>query len=716
MPISKKDEAVLSKKLQLRELPPAAQGVVGAFGIIGLSGAVLAVVRMEAVDYGYLGLLLFLAAITGRTKVRLVGGSSLSLITTVVLVAMIMLGSSAAVLVGICGVVVQCAIPRRKFISQHLIFNVGMIVVTVFLASLGYYTVVRDSHAPGIDRLIGSLVACIVYYFSSSICVSIIVGLSGKKSIFRVWHDSFLYTAPSFVIAGLLAFSVSQYMASMGPTVLLVVASILYLCYYSYRVYTESLEKEKQHAREMAELFNSTLSTLALAIDAKDRNTHGHIQRVQKYSRAIAEAMHLSEEEIKAIAAAALLHDIGKLAIPEYILSKRGPLTPDEMRKMRMHPQLGAEIISNIKFPYPVADSISAHHERFDGTGYPKGLAGRGIPLGARVLAVADVFDAYTSDGLERAEILEEAIRALREGSGTFFDPDIVRVWESIYRNVVNWSSAASPTAYGDIHRATSEVKILEELTQSLSKVETVDGIAEAVSVAIRRRFPECDLVLLAGKHEGVPVEYEDKVIATITVAQPNVFFSDDEISLTRAVAEKIAGPFAKAMALEMARRDATLDKLTGMPNRRAFEMTCASLKRTTISVIVIDVDAFKAVNDNFGHKAGDEALIRIADHIRAAFHDAYLACRLGGDEFVVLSNAGTRVLRMQIRNFRHMVTWDPAHNEYEKMGFGVSCGLAATPIDGENIEQAMHRADERMYASKTRFKRLVGRTMAVVK
>src|SRR5438093_12201853 len=209
-----------------------------------------------------------------------------------------------------------------------------MLVLTISMASAGYYAVVRNSQA-GIDRLIGSLIASILYYLGSSICVSLIVGLSGRKSIFRRWHDNFLYTAPSFVVAGLLAFVVSEFAGPQRARLMLVVTPVLYLCYYSYRVYLESLEKEKQHATEMAELFNSTLSTLALAIDAKYKNTHGHIQRVQKYSRAIAEAMRLSEQEIKAIAAAALLHDIGKLAIPEYILSKEGPLTPEEMRKMR---------------------------------------------------------------------------------------------------------------------------------------------------------------------------------------------------------------------------------------------------------------------------------------------------------------------------------------------------------------------------------------------
>lgn len=716
MPIREQDEVSLSKKAQLKTLPRSAQVMVTLFGIAGFCGIARAVMLIGPVDYAYFSLLLLLAAITGHTKVRLVGGSSLSLITTVVLVAMMTLGPSAGILVGVCGVVVQCAIPRKKFNLHHLVFNAGMIVLTVLLASWGYHAVVGASQAPGIDRLVGSLIASILYYFGSSVGVSMIVGLSGEKSIFRVWHDNFLYTAPSFVVAGLLAFVVSQFAASMRATVLLVIAPILYFCYYAYRVYTESLEKEKQHAGEMAELFNSTLSTLALAIDAKDKNTHGHIQRVQKYARAIAEAMHLPEEQIKAIAAAALLHDIGKLAVPEYILSKQGPLTPDEVRKMRMHPQLGAEIISNIKFPYPVADSILAHHERFDGKGYPSGLAGNNIPLGARVLAVSDAFDAYTSDRVECVETISGAIQALREGIGTFFDPEIVCVWESIYRDVVTWPATTSSAAYTDIQRVTSELKILEELTEALAKMESVEEIRAAVCGVINKRFPECNVVLNPGSHSGIPVEFEGKTIATIAVTRLDRHLTDDEIGLMRAVAEKLGGPFSKAMALEVARRDAALDKLTGLANRRAFEMACAELADRPISAVLVDVNAFKAVNDNFGHKAGDEALIRIGAHIRAAFQHAHLTCRLGGDEFVILSYAGNRRLRMQIRDFRRMVVSDPAHEAYKKMAFGVSCGLASIPADGLNIEQAMHRADERMYAIKMRFKRFVGQGVAITR
>jgi diguanylate cyclase (GGDEF)-like protein/putative nucleotidyltransferase with HDIG domain len=617
----------LANKPQLKALPTAARVAVLLFGMVGICGVIRAAFDTAAISSSYFVLMAFLAVVTAHTKVRLIGGSSLSLLTTVALVAVMMLGPKPAVLVGVIGVITQCAIPPRRFIFHHLIFNLGMIVVTISAVGAGYYAVVRQTPAPAGDLFIGSLIASLIYYLGNSLCVSLIVALSNRKSFFRLWHDNFLYTAPSFFVAGLLAALVAHFASSFRVTVLLVVVPILYLCFYSYQVYLRSLENEKKHSSEMAELFNSTLSTLALAIDAKDPHTHGHIQRVQKYSRAIAEAMGLDEQQIKSIAAAALLHDIGKLAIPEYILSKHGPLTADEMQKMRQHPQLGADIISNIKFPYPVVDSILAHHEYFDGTGYPGGLKGKDIPLGARILAVADVFDAYTSDRVQCEETLDGAIRAIREGSATCFDPDVVTIWESIYRDVVVWSSPpASSTAYRNIHEATSE----------------------------------------------------------------------------------------NAMALETARREAAIDKLTGLANRRAFEKMSASLGGTHFSVVLIDVNAFKAVNDNFGHHAGDAALARIGTHLRSAFHDAQLICRLGGDEFLVLSQVDRRNLRMQIRTFRRIVLWDPAHEPYKKMLFGVSCGLATVPIEADTIEEAMQRADERMYAVKARFKQWASRVFTV--
>jgi len=705
---------ILSKKGHFKGLPRSAQIAVILFGIVGFCALTRSALYLGPIEYYWFGLMVFVAVVTAHTKVQLIGGSSLSLLTAVALSSVMVLGTKPAVLVAICGVFVQFTFPRKKFVPHFLVFNLGMIGLTVTMAGTAYHWIVQDSQSVS-DRLVGSMIASLLYYFGNSLCVSLMVGLSHRKSIFRVWHDDFLYTAPTFFLAGLLAFGVLLLLQSFPAPVLLVVVPILYLSYHSYRVYLLSLENEKKHAAEMAELFNSTLSTLVLAIDAKDKNTHGHVQRVQKYSRAIAEAMRLDQEHIDAIAAAALLHDIGKLAVPEYILSKQGPLTPEEMRKMRLHPQLGAEIISNIKFPYPVADSIHAHHERFDGLGYPKGLKGEDIPLGARVLTVADVFDAYVSEHVECERTIAEAIKVLKDGAGTYFDPEIVAVWASIYERVVSFSQAASSTGYSGIQRATSEIKILESLAESITGLSTIKEIIGAACTMLTNSVPESTVAVQVGEHEdGIPVMFGGAVIATIFVHRPGKPLTDDELWLISAVAEKISASLANAMALESAIRDASVDQLTGLANRRAFETACESLAGLDFSIILVDVNSFKGVNDNFGHKAGDAALVRIGAHLRAAFNHAQLICRLGGDEFVVLTFVQKRELRAQIRKFRNMVVWDPAHEAYRKMLFGVSCGLASVPTDAANVKDAMQFADERMYAVKARFKQWASRAVTV--
>ncbi|PYS42476.1 MAG: hypothetical protein DMG14_03875 [Acidobacteria bacterium] len=494
--------------------------------------------------------------------------------------------------------------------------------------------------------------------------------------------------------------------------VLVVVVPIFGLSHYAHRLYLRTSEQANKHAVENAQLFDSTLSTFALAIDAKDKQRQGHTQRVQKYACGITEAMNLDKGHIKGIAAAALLHDIGKLAIPEYILNKRGSITREEMRKIRMHPQMGADIIANIKFPFPIADCILAHHERFDGQGYPRGLSGKDIPLGARVLAIADAFDAYISDRIESQQALDGAIASMREGSGTAFDPEIVAVWESIYRGLIVWPSSSAAGAHTEIQQATSELKILESLAQSIEGLTSVHEIFIAVRARITKSIVGCTATVERGEREGIPVVFGRNVIATIWVHRSGAPLNEDELRLVHAVAAKIAPALSNAMALEAARREATVDKLTGLANRRAFEIMSASLERQHFSIVLIDLNSFKEVNDNFGHNAGDATLIRIAAHLRAAFQDAQLVCRLGGDEFLVLSFAGVRTLRLQIRRFRQMVVWDPAHEAYRNIMFGVSCGLASIPLDSKNIEQAMQSADERMYAIKARFKHFAGREL----
>src|SRR5438093_7084693 len=182
-------------------------------------------------------------------------------------------------------------------------------------------------------------------------------------------------------------------------------------------------------------LLESIIEALALAIDAtKDWTGQSHIRRVQVYAAGVARALGMSDAEIQGVKTAALLHDIGKLAVPEHIFSKPGPLTQEEVQKIRIHPQVGAEIISGVPIPYPVAPPILSHHERWDGKGYPAGLKGDEIPLGARILSVVDYFDALMSERpYHKATSFDAAIGPLRQESGKALDPRVVQTFIELY-------------------------------------------------------------------------------------------------------------------------------------------------------------------------------------------------------------------------------------------------------------------------------------------
>src|SRR4029078_13010287 len=187
------------------------------------------------------------------------------------------------------------------------------------------------------------------------------------------------------------------------------------------------IEDERQHVQQTSDLHLATIEALARAIDAKDQPARSHIRRVQLFAAGLARAAGLAEHEIQGVKTAALLHDIGKLAVPEHILSKPGPLTHEEFQKIRIHPQVGAEIIAAVPFPYPVAPLILSHHERWDGKGYPQGLKTDQIPLGARILTIVDYFDAVTTERpYHKALNHESAIGLLKHEAGRALDPKLV--------------------------------------------------------------------------------------------------------------------------------------------------------------------------------------------------------------------------------------------------------------------------------------------------
>jgi len=248
------------------------------------------------------------------------------------------------------------------------------------------------------------------------------------------WKSTALTTGISFLSLLLLFYLAIVHQSVVHVFLGLLIAALVYLLYRVNERRLEEIQRneaeQRRHVEEMASIHMNTIESLAIAIDAKDQTTHGHVRRTQIYATQMGALFNVSEKELQALHAGALLHDIGKLAVPEYILNKPGKLTEAEFAKMKIHPTVGGDILRRVNFPYPVEDIVRYHHEKWDGSGYPKGLKGEGIPLIARIISVVDFYDATRCDrpyrkGMKR----EESLALLRSMVGTAFDPKVVETF-----------------------------------------------------------------------------------------------------------------------------------------------------------------------------------------------------------------------------------------------------------------------------------------------
>ncbi len=293
------------------------------------------------------------------------------------------------------------------------------------------------------------LLTAAAFFVANTLFISIVIALTESKNAWTVWRDSYFWSFPNYLAGATAAWIVSVASQHFGWMAGLLLLPIFYVIYRSHNLYIGRLEEarrraeeQRAHAEEIAGLQRRTIETLALAVEAKDQTTHDHLERVEVYAVEVAKELGLSTTEIEALRAAALLHDIGKLAVPEYIISKPGRLTPEEFEKIKTHTVVGAEVVERIGFPYAVAPMVRGHHEKWDGTGYPDGLAGEAIPIGARILAAVDTLDALAADRqYRRALPLDEAMRAVISEAGKSFDPRVVEV---LARRYVEFQSMAS--------------------------------------------------------------------------------------------------------------------------------------------------------------------------------------------------------------------------------------------------------------------------------
>ena len=329
--------------------------------------------------------------------------------------------------------------PTRRLHMIQLVFNMSQVTVSGAAAFEAYYLVSRHIlHGPGPLALV---VAAVTHFVVNTLATSTIIGLTEGKPFSKVWADSYLWSFPYYMVGAAVAGLVSFLNRHIGWQSSLLVLPPVYLMYRSYRLYVSKLETEKKHAEQVSNLHLRTIEALALAIEAKDQTTGEHLQRVRVYAMELAKEFRLSEDETEALRAASVLHDIGKLAVPEHIISKPGKLTPEEFEKMKIHPVVGAEILEQVDFPYPVVPIVRAHHEKWDGSGYPSGLVGDAIPIGARILSAVDCLDALASDRQYRKALpLDDAMAKVVSEGGAAFDPQVVEVLQSHY---VEWEKLA---------------------------------------------------------------------------------------------------------------------------------------------------------------------------------------------------------------------------------------------------------------------------------
>ncbi|HEY6971779.1 MAG TPA: HD domain-containing phosphohydrolase [Candidatus Angelobacter sp.] len=353
-----------------------------------------------------------------------------------ILICIVELSLSETLFVGCAAIVVQCFARRNKWPRpEQVLFNVCSAAFAIWAAYFVYHgPLYTHFHLNGALLL---LLAGCTYFLFNTLPVATIICLTEGKSLRKVWADCYFWSLPYYLAGAAVAGLVGWVNQRLNWQTTLLALPAMFVIYRSYRLYVSKLQNEKSHVEDMAGLHLRTIEALALAIEAKDQTTHDHLCRVRIYAIELAKLLNVSPTELEALRAAALLHDIGKLAVPEHIISKPGRLTHEEFEKMKIHPIVGAEILERVQFPYPVVPIVRSHHERWDGTGYPDGLKGEEIPIGARILSAVDCLDALATDRSYRAALpLDEAMERVAQLSGKAYDPKVVDLLQTHYKEL----------------------------------------------------------------------------------------------------------------------------------------------------------------------------------------------------------------------------------------------------------------------------------------
>ena len=787
-------------------------GITAAIGIVAL---IFGFSHWESQDPTRFVCYLFVAVLASGLKVQLPGiDGTMSVNFLFILLGVLELSLPETLVIGCTASLAQSVWQLRGRLDPiKVLFNVvGMMANASSLTYLTYHSLVGRF---GASKPILLMVSALVFFFANTLPISVVIALTEGKSSRKVWSECYFWSFPYYLVGAAAVGLVGIINRSAGWQTSLLVLPLIYWVYRSYRLYLgrleaekERVEVEKRHVEQIASLNMRTIEALALAIEAKDHTTHTHLQRVRTYAVEVAKELNLGEDQIEALRAAALLHDIGKLAVPEQIINKPGKLTPEEFEKMKVHPIVGAEILERVAFPYPVAPIVRSHHERWDGSGYPEGLAGENIPVGARILAAVDCLDALASHRQYRPALpLSEAMAKVKEKAGTWFDPEIVEILQSRYIELERMAQMSEDTAvtmglsrsvrverglapaagferteptHGAIDNADfltsiasarQEAQTMFELSQDLGVSLSLSETLSVLSMRLRKMIPydsiavfvnrngwllpelvsgenfralsslkirvgeglcgwvaensrpivngnpqvEAGYAVDSAKHTtllqsalAVPLEGLNGVVGVLAMYQTNRdAFTPDHLRVLLAVASKVALSVENALKYQQAESSATTDYLTGLPNARSLfvhlaqEVARCRRMKSSLAVLVCDIDGFKQINDSFGHLEGDKLLREFTTRLKDVCRGYDYVARMGGDEFVITAPGLTPEAGKDKADRLNQAAVESSRLVCGRELITLSVGLAFCPEDGYDVERLLAEADRRMYSMK---------------
>ena len=767
-----------------------------------------------AAEIGVLIGLICLTFIAGLFPIKVPDTQTvISAFDTLVFLSLIYLGVPAAILtvaIGAFAARLRATSPVSGKLTCAAISIVGVFGAgQAFYFALRHYTgTLQQPLGNGLLEIEHFALALVVAAFVQFLIVSSFSGsflaLKIKQPFIKIWTRDILSASWSCFVGALAAGVVQYSEAHWGAAHGVISLPLVALPYIAYKLHFRRMNEKNREIAEINRVQLAAVQTLAAAVDAREQTSPGHTRRVQIYAVGLANALKLPADDLKALEAAALLHDIGKLAVPDHILNKPARLSGPEMDKVKVHTTVGADILKNVDFPYPVVPTVLHHHERWDGEGYPEGLRDEEIPITARVLAIADAYDSMREHRSYRPAFdRDEARRALLAGAGAQFDPRLIDVF---LRNIKQFeseiesagvsheselaereakseirthgASALTVNYFEEIKRANREVFALYDLalasSSSLNLHETVTFFVEKVQQLVpletcvvylyNERSETAFAAHSVGKNaallrnrkvklgEGVtgfvlknqksvssvspaldftaeyleisqnyttmaalPLKSGDKLIGAIAVYSEDLLaYEEEHLRLLETVSHIAANAIWRTLQHAETESRALTDPMTGLPNARClqlhFEKETARSKRSDRSfhVVMLDLDEFKAVNDTFGHKAGDMMLKEISKVMRAQLREYDFLARYAGDEFVAIvpETAGFPIEELCRRIEQAVLNFSLPCGKKGNARVGISIGAACYPREGETLDQVLIAADQNMYSAKAAHKR----------